>query len=85
LPVLASIRVQLTSTRISFQPSHLDFGECNLGEKTGVTVQVTNHSTLPQKYGECVTAFLWQYAVWHQCTLSLQDCIGVIFANKSQC
>ncbi|KAL0048978.1 hypothetical protein WJX82_003679 [Trebouxia sp. C0006] len=51
LPVLASIRVQLTSTRISFQPSHLDFGECNLGEKTGVTVQVTNHSTLPQKYG----------------------------------
>ncbi|KAA6423269.1 MAG: flagellar associated [Trebouxia sp. A1-2] len=51
LPVLASIRLQLTSTRISFHPSRLDFGECNLGEKTGVTVQVTNHSTLPQKYG----------------------------------
>ncbi|DBA92223.1 hypothetical protein WJX77_001787 [Trebouxia sp. C0004] len=51
LPVLACIRLQLTSTRISFQPSHLDFGECNLMEKTGVTVQVTNHSTLPQKYG----------------------------------
>ncbi len=52
LPVLTSIRMQLTSTRISFQPSHVDFGECNLGEKTGISVQVTNHSILPQKYGK---------------------------------
>ena len=58
LPVLTSIRLQLTSTRISLQPNHIDFGECNLGEKTGVTVQVTNHSALPQKFGKLTEFFL---------------------------
>ena len=55
LPVLTSIRLQLTTTRISFQPSQLHFGDCNLAEKTGVSVVVTNHSLLPQKYGKVVT------------------------------
>ena len=52
LPVLMSIRMQLTSMHISFRPRSIEFGQCNLGENTGVTVQVTNHSLLPQKYGE---------------------------------
>lgn len=52
LPVLASIRLQLTTTRLSFQPAAVKFGQCNLGEKTGVPVQLTNHSRLPQKFGE---------------------------------
>ena len=52
LPVLATIQLQLTTTRLSFQPAALDFGQCNLGEKTGVAVAVTNHSRLSQKYGE---------------------------------
>ena len=52
LPVQMSIRMQLTSTHISFRPRSIDFGQCNLGENTGVVVQVTNHSSLPQKYGE---------------------------------
>lgn len=51
LPVLANVTMQLTTTRLSFQPASVDFGLCNLGEKTGVTVQLTNHSKLPQKYG----------------------------------
>ena len=52
LPVQMSIRMQLTSMHISFRPRSIDFGQCNLGENTGVAVQVTNHSSLPQKYGE---------------------------------
>ena len=52
LPVQMTISMQLTSTHISFRPRSVDFGQCNLGENTGVEVQVTNHSLLPQKYGE---------------------------------
>ena len=52
LPVQMSIRLQLTSTHISCRPRSIEFGQCNLGENTGVQVQVTNHSLLPQKYGE---------------------------------
>ena len=58
LPVPTSIRMQLTSAHISFQPNDIDFGLCNLGEKTGVCVAVTNHSVLPQKYGGFAVAVM---------------------------
>ena len=59
LPVQMTIRMQLTSTHISFRPRSIDFGQCNLGENTGVKVQVTNHSLLPQKYGESGSGTFW--------------------------
>lgn len=54
LPVCFKIRVQLTTAEIAVVPAALSFGTCNLAEKTGVQVCLTNRSRLPQQFGELI-------------------------------
>ena len=51
LPVSFTLRAQVTTTDLIFDPPRLDFGPCVVNEDTAVTLRVTNPSALPQTFG----------------------------------
>lgn len=50
IPVDFSITAQVTASDLLFHPSSLDFGDCSTAEQTGIKVNVTNMSALPQSF-----------------------------------
>ena len=50
-PVAVTLRAQLTTSDLRFDPAHADFGRCILGELTAVPVTVRNPSALPATVG----------------------------------
>lgn len=51
LPVAFSIRVQLTSSDLTFSPGTLSFGDCIIAERTELLLHLNNASALTQEYG----------------------------------
>jgi len=53
LPVFTTIRARLTDATLSFDPPSIDFGSVPLTEVASLSVKITNHACLPQKYETC--------------------------------
>eukprot|EP00798_Chlamydomonas_sp_ICE-L_P001974 gene1974-33391_t len=51
LPVNFTLRAQVTTTDLVFDPPQLDFGPAIMNESTGVRLSVSNPSALPQTFG----------------------------------
>ena len=51
LPVRWTLKAQLTSAALKFEPDILDFGACSCSESVAIDVKITNTSALPQEVG----------------------------------
>ena len=51
LPVPFTLRAQVTTTDLIFDPPALHFGDCVMAEDTGVVLRINNPSALPQTLG----------------------------------
>ncbi|GAX76218.1 hypothetical protein CEUSTIGMA_g3662.t1 [Chlamydomonas eustigma] len=56
LPVSFTLRAQVTTTDLIFDPPRLEFGQCVVNEDTAVQLRITNPSALPQTFGFLTTA-----------------------------
>lgn len=51
LPVRWTLKAQLTTAKLKFEPDILDFGACSCNESVAIDVKITNTSALPQEVG----------------------------------
>ena len=50
-PVPFTISAVVTTSDLEFDINNIDFGHCTIYEAVTKSVQLTNHSMLPQKFG----------------------------------
>lgn len=77
LPVHFTVRVQLTTSDLVFEPPCLDFGECVMPEGKALSLRVTNPGRLPQ-VRLCGYTFIWFYGcvvLWlYGCMVETIEC-----------